>query len=73
MKMELTKGFYYKVEILRHDRKVPNCMKFSQSVQFLKVDMRTDLDSSHTQDYRIFQVAWIDSEPNGRDPEADNW
>jgi hypothetical protein len=31
-----------------------------------------DVDSSNPQDNRIFEVAWIDGKPNGRNTEADN-
>jgi hypothetical protein len=47
-------------------------MKSSQPVQLLTIEMRMDVDSSNPQDNRIFEVAWIDGKPNGRNTEADN-
>ena len=34
--------------------------------------MRMDVDSSNLQDNWIFEVAWTDRKPNGRNTEADN-
>jgi hypothetical protein len=47
-------------------------MKSSQPVQLLTIEMRMDVDSSNPQDNRIFEVAWTDRKPNGRNTEADN-
>jgi hypothetical protein len=54
----LEKGIHYEVEVLCHDRRIPNCMKSSQPVQLLMtIEMRMDVSSSNPQDNRIFEVA----------------